>query len=328
MLEIGRRSWSRSTRCYPPAAFAVIPVLAMAWWLSSPEPMVRRIPVAEAETLVVTIAGNGPPVLLLPGLFGGAYTFRHLAPLLASQGFETLIVEPLGLGESPRPARADYSLTAQARRVAAVLDSLTPGPVLVVAHSLGASIAFRLAYHRPDLVAGIVSLEGGPTEEIGTPAFRRAMRWAPLLRLVGGAALIRRTIRKELESASGDRHWITDQTVKGYTQAADRDLGSTLRAYRAMARTRESELLHPHLAALSCPVLLLVGTAPHDGGVDPDEVTLLEQRVRGFSVDSVPGAGHYLQEEQPDAVAAAVRRLHHLVTSEPAAPRPEVRPCA
>jgi pimeloyl-ACP methyl ester carboxylesterase len=267
-------------------------------------------------------------VLLLPGLFGGAYTFRHLAPLLASQGFETMIVEPLGLGESTRPSGADYSLTAQARRVAAVLDSLAPGPVLIVAHSLGASIAFRLAYRRPDLVAGIVSLEGGPTEEIGTPAFRRAMRWAPLLRLVGGAGLIRRTIRKELESASGDRGWITDQTLKGYTEAADRDLGGTLRAYRAMAQAREPELLRPHLAALRCPVLLLVGTAPHDGGVDPNEVTLLEQRVAGFAMDSVAGAGHYLQEEQPEAVAAAVQRLHRLVAGEPAAPRPEGQPCA
>ncbi len=308
--------------------FRVIAVMAMAWGLNRPEPVVRRIPVAHAETLAVTIAGTGPRVLLLPGLFGGAYTFRHLAPLLAGQGFETMIIEPLGLGESSRPAHADYSLTEQARRVAAALDSLAPGPVLIVAHSLGASIAFRLAYRRPDLVAGILSLEGGPTEEIGTPAFRRAMRWAPLLRLVGGAGLIRRAVRKELESASGDRSWITDQTMKGYTAPADRDLDGTLRAYRAMARAREPELLRPHLAALRCPVLLLVGTAPHDGGVDPNEVTLLEQSGAAFAVDSLAGAGHYLQEEQPEAVAAAVQRLHRLVAGEPAAPRPEGQPCA
>jgi len=52
-----------------------------------------------------------------------------------------------------------------------VLDSLNAGPVLVLAHSLGAAIAFRLAIDRPDLVRGIVSLEGGPTEEATTPTF-------------------------------------------------------------------------------------------------------------------------------------------------------------
>src|SRR5438132_10069717 len=35
---------------------------------------------------------------------------------------------------------------------------------LLVAHSIGGSEAFRLAYYRPDLVRGLVSIEGGPTE--------------------------------------------------------------------------------------------------------------------------------------------------------------------
>ncbi len=156
----------------------------------------QRITVAPAETLAVTTAGEGPPVLLLPGLFGGAFGFRHVVPLLVTEGFRTIVVEPLGLGESSRPSHADYSLTAQADRVAAVLDTLGERSVLIAAHSLGAAIAFRIAYRRPELVAGIASLESGPTEEIGTPAFRRAMRWAPLIRLVGGIGLMRREIRR------------------------------------------------------------------------------------------------------------------------------------
>lgn len=281
----------------------------------------QRVAVAPTETLAVMISGEGPRVVLLPGLFGGAFSFRRLAPLLVNQGFQTIAIEPLGLGESGRPPRADYSLTAQADRVAAVLDRLGERSALIVAHSLGASIAFRVAYRRPDLVAGIVSLDGGPTEQIGTPAFRRAMKWAPLIRLVHGVGIIRGVIHRELQAASGNPQWVTDDVVREYTAAAAHDLGGTLRVYRAMAKVREPESLAPHLGALHCPVRLLLGTAPHDGDVDSAEVRLLGQRLATFAVDSVVGAGHYLQEEQPAAVAIAVRSLQDQLTRDGSARR-------
>lgn len=281
----------------------------------------QRVAVAPAETLTVTISGEGPRVVLLPGLFGGAFGFRHLTTLLVNQGFQTIVIEPLGIGESARPPGADYSLTAQADRVAAVLDRLRERSVLMVAHSLGASIAFRVAYRRPDLVAGILSLDGGPTEEIGTPGFRRAMHWAPLIRLLHGVGIVRGEVRRELRAASGNPQWVTDSVVRGYTAAAARDLGGTLRAYRAMANARELEALAPHLSAVRCPVRLLVGSARHDGDVDSAEVQLLRRQLPVFAVDSVVGAGHYLQEEQPGAVAIAVRSLQDQLARDPSVQR-------
>ena len=56
-------------------------------------------------------------------------------------------------------------------------------------------------------------------------------------------------------------------------------------------------------------VILVVGTARHDGDVDPREVGLLTHSLKSFEVDSEPGAGHYLQEERPAAVVAAALRL-------------------
>jgi len=76
-----------------------------------------------------------------------------------------------------------------------------------------------------------------------------------------------------------------------------------------MSRAREPQKLAPRLAEVRCPVLLLIGTARHDGDVDPREVSLLARTLRSFEVDSEPGAGHYLQEERPAAVLTAVERL-------------------
>jgi pimeloyl-ACP methyl ester carboxylesterase len=266
--------------------------------------------VAPAETMHVEAwPGTGRPVAVIPGLLGASFTFRKVVPLLAARGFRPIVIEPLGTGFSSRPAKADYSLTAQAHRIAAVLDSLRPGPVLVLAHSLGGAVAFRLAVDRPDLVGGIVSLEGGPTEEATTPTFRKAMRYVPWIKLFGGINLVRRKIRSMLLDSSGDRSWVTDGVILGYTLGESRDFDATLRTFLAMSRAREPAQLTPRLGEIRCPVTLVVGTARHDGDVPPQEVALMSHAIRSFAVDSQPGAGHYLQEERPAAVVSAVEQL-------------------
>ena len=266
--------------------------------------------VAPAETVHVEVwPGTGKPVAVIPGLFGASFTFRKVVPLLAAQGFHPIVIEPLGTGFSSRPLKADYSLSAQSHRIAAVLDSLRSGPVLVLAHSLGAAIAFRLAIERPDLVRGIVSLEGGPTEEATTPTFRSAMRYLPWVKLLGGISLVRRKIRGMLLDSSGDPSWVTEGVVFSYTLGEARNFDATLKTFLAMSHAREPAKLAPRLGAIGCPVTLVVGTARHDGDVPPEEVALMSHSIHAFEVDSQRGAGHYLQEERPAAVVSAVSRL-------------------
>ena len=135
--------------------------------------------VEATESLQVTTAGEGEPVVLIPGLFGSAYAFRHLLQRLPEAGHRAIVVEPLGIGTSARPEKGDYSLTRQADRVAAVMQELVTGPATVVAHSTGASMALRLAYRHPELVSAVVSLDGGPAERATSRGFRRAMQYVP-----------------------------------------------------------------------------------------------------------------------------------------------------
>jgi pimeloyl-ACP methyl ester carboxylesterase len=264
------------------------------------------VPLSPAESLHVEMQGAGNPVVLIPGLFGSAFGFRTLVPLLTARGYRTIIIEPLGIGGSTRPPQADYSLTAQANRVAAVLDTLHVRRALIVGHSVGGSEALRLAYLRPDLVGALVSLEGGPAETAVTPAFKRAMRFAPWIKLLGGVRLIRWKIRNMLVASSGDATWVTDDVVRGYTAAAAQNLDATLKAFLAMAAARERQKLQPHLSEIRCPVHLVVGGARHAGDVGADEVGLLERTLPHFTLDSIPGAGHFLYEERPDAVLAVM----------------------
>ena len=266
------------------------------------------VTVARGETIHVVQAGMGPPVVLVPGLFGSAFGFRRITPLLDSAGYHTIVIEPLGIGGSGRPPEADYSLTAQADRLAAVLDSLGLRQALVVAHSIGGSMALRLAYRRPDLVRGIVSLEGGPAETVTSATFRRSMQFAPWIRVFGGMKLIRWKLHGTLVASSGDPAWVTDSVVQGYTADAARNLDATVLAYVAMSRAHERERLAPRLRDIRCPVLLMVGAVHHEGDIAPDDILLMQRTLHAFVLDSVAGAGHFLQEERPRAVLAAVLR--------------------
>ena len=269
---------------------------------------VVRIPVAPAETLVVTIVGGGEgaPVVLIPGLFGSSYGYRHVMAMLDSAGFRSLSIEPLGIGSSGRPENADYSLTAQADRVAAVLDSLGIRQAVIVGHSLGASIALRVAYRHPEYVRGIVSLEGGPGETATTKGFRTWMRFAPVARMLDVRGVMQRLLYREMRESSFDDSWVNDSVVWGYTAGLAQDSRATIRAYQGMARSEEPELLRDQLGRIASPVVLLVGEKKHDSGPPSDEIELLLERLPSFVVDTIPQSGFFIHEEQPAAVVHAV----------------------
>lgn len=275
------------------------------------------IVLAPAETVSVTIAGQGYPIVFLPGLFGSAFAFRAVTAAMVDAGYQTIVVEPLGVGGSSRPRHADYSLTAQAFRVATVMDSLGLSAAVVVAHSIAGSIAFRLAVARPDLVARLVSIEGGPAESAVTPAFRLAMRFAPLLRALGGPGLIRNQVYHNLKASSGDPSWVTAEIVEGYTADAARDLGATLDAFRGMADAEEPEPLAPRLSAIRCPVILLLGAAEHKGSVNEDEIRSLEHQVPNLTIERIANVGHFVFEED----LAVVSRVVHAAAAAVSPPR-------
>jgi pimeloyl-ACP methyl ester carboxylesterase len=270
----------------------------------------RQLAIAPAETLSVTTQGTGQPVVIIPGLLGAAYGFRHVTDGLARAGYGVVIVDPLGTGASGRPDDdIDWSLLTQADRIAAVLDSIGVRDALILVHALGAPIGFRLAYRRPDLVSGVVSINGGPSERLDTPGVKSALRLAPVLRLFGMEGRARGKVRDGLLEASGDRTWVTDQIVEIYGAPYRQDLWGTLEMLRDMSEAKELEPLYPNLPRIDAPIVLLVGGARSAKTMEPEDMTSLLTQVRDLRVDTIAGAGNYIHEEQPSAVIAAVRRM-------------------
>ena len=281
---------------------------------------VHRLVLAPGDTVVATSQGTGASIIFVPGLLGNSYGFRKVAPALADSGYRTVIVEPLGTGNSSRPQRADYTLEAQARRVAETMDLLDIPDAYFVCHSVGASICLRLALLAPTRVRGIISINGGPDEHAGTTGLRTAIRLAPLLKLLGAGRIIRGKVKGGLKKNSADPTWVTDDVVAAYT-APFRSVGPALHAFDAMSRAVEPDSLCTRLSQVSAPVLLLVGAGSAEGGPTPAGVAVFAAELPHFQADTIRNAGQYIQEEQPDSVVAAVQRL--VRGGAPAAPRDE-----
>jgi pimeloyl-ACP methyl ester carboxylesterase len=272
--------------------------------------VVQNIEVAKGETLRITSLGSGRPVVLIPGIFGAAFGYRKITAPLVARGYRTIVIEPLGYGWSSHPKNADYSFTAQTRRIAQALDRLGIKQALFVAQSSGAGIAFRLTVDRPDLVRGLLSIDGGPAESAATPGLKKAFKLGGFAaKLAVDESKLRHDVRKEIIKNSGDTTWVTAAVIRNYTAGQTADLDGSIDAFHKMAKSKESVSLTDRLHQCAVPVRLLVGTKSHPSEVTEEQRDLLEEKVRDFETESVRGAGQYIQEEQPAAVLAAVARL-------------------
>ncbi|MBL6454356.1 alpha/beta fold hydrolase [Belnapia sp. T6] len=102
-------------------------------------------------------AGDGPPVILLHGLFGSAQNWGGVQRHLAAR-HRVLALDLRNHGASRRAAEMDYP--AMAADVAETMRALGVAPAAVIGHSMGGKVAMALALAEPALVArlGVVDI--------------------------------------------------------------------------------------------------------------------------------------------------------------------------
>jgi pimeloyl-ACP methyl ester carboxylesterase len=106
------------------------------------------------------VAGSGPAIVLVHGLFDDSVTWRKVIPVLARS--HTVIAPDLfGHGESDAPPHADYSLEGHAGTLRDMLEVLGHRRVTIVGHSLGGGIAMSFAYRYPGRVDRLALISSG-----------------------------------------------------------------------------------------------------------------------------------------------------------------------
>jgi esterase len=123
-------------------------------------------------------AGDGPPVVLLHGLFGAARNFGAIQRALAPS-YRVVALDMRNHGDSPHAP--DMRYPTQAADVHETLLSLGIQQAAVIGHSMGGKAAMALALQHPDQVGRLLVADIAPVAyQHGNDTIAQAMTAIPL----------------------------------------------------------------------------------------------------------------------------------------------------
>jgi haloalkane dehalogenase len=255
-----------------------------------------------------TSTGSGRPVLFLHGNPTSSYLWRHVLPALPGR---LIAVDLMGMGASAKPD-IPYRLADHISSVTAFIEGLDLRDLVLVAHDWGVAIALSCLRALPDRVAGVAFMEGH-------------------LRPLRGWDGIDAVFRDLRAPGSGERMVLEENFfIETLLPAATTLSPADLDAYRRPFPTPESrrpilqwvreipiagepadtarllEAAWAHFRDSPVPKLLVHG----DPGaiVTAEVVAMCRDSLSHLTVADVGAAGHFLPEDAPDRLAAAVAR--------------------
>jgi pimeloyl-ACP methyl ester carboxylesterase len=104
--------------------------------------------------------GEGPTLVLMPGLTGNAHTFEGLIQAGLSPRYRVLALDLRGRGLSDKPA-SGYSMADHAADVIGLLDTLDLDQVILGGHSFGGLLTLYIAAHQPERISKLVIIDAG-----------------------------------------------------------------------------------------------------------------------------------------------------------------------
>lgn len=238
--------------------------------------------------------GEGPPLVLLHGLFGAARNWGGLQKRLAAR-HRVLAPDLRNHGESPRAE--GMSAAALAEDVAATLRARGVERAAVIGHSLGGKVAMALALGHPRFVARLVVADIAPVRY--PPALRGYVAAMRALALREG--LTRREADAALEAAVPEAN-IRAFLVQSLDFAADPPrwrLGLP-EIHAAMPEVEDFAVEGRYEG----PALVIAGG--RSGYVRPEHHAAFRRLFPAARFATMEGAGHWVHSEQPDAFLALV----------------------
>ena len=241
--------------------------------------------------------GERPPLLFIHGLGESGLCFEHLLSGLGPGRWphHLLIPDLPGYGRSPWPSGEPLGLVDQADLLARWLRERGTWPVVAVGHSMGGVVALLLAERHPELLAGLVDVDGNKSP--GDCVFSSQAAGRPLPDFCArGFHVLQRAVHRQGRDDPAQRGYYVSMRL-----ADPRAFHRNSRELVAMSEQRD---MARRLAALPVPQLYVAGVP--DGCCAESHRLLAEAGVP--QVDISP-SGHWPFIDQPEAFQEALRRF-------------------
>lgn len=259
-------------------------------------------------TLVERHGQGGTPLILIPGLASGAWTWQETIRQFMNDHTVYVLTLP---GFDGRPAVPGKALIAAQESLRELIETRKLARPVLVGHSLGGTMAISLAAQHPDLVRGVVSIDG-------LPLLPGTEDWGPEQRgkMAGGIAG-RTVVDTPSMFAAQQQTYMRGTGVVDMARAdelakltAKSDPGAVTR-YMAEAISLD---LRAALPGIKAPVLLLSPFFPLDAVnqqmTEEDKTAYYAELMKGtpnLKVVSVSPARHFAMFDQPEKVTEAIR---------------------
>lgn len=241
--------------------------------------------------------GAGEPLLLLTGLGGVGASWGPQIPMFARE-FRTIVPDHRGTGRTSAPATG-YTIEQHARDMAGLLRGLGAAPAHIVGSSTGGAIAMVMALEHPDTVRSISLVSTWARTD---PYFRRVFEIRKrVLQSLGHEAAVELSLLLLYSPPYMRAHWDEVQKVERQLKANPVDV--------KIAITRMDMIIAhdvlDRLKDIRQPAHIVVG--------ELDVVTPryfsdeLKERLPHAELTVIPGTGHFLFLEKPEAFWEAVR---------------------
>jgi len=252
--------------------------------------------------------GSGAPVLFLHGEPTWSFLWRHVIPPVVASGRRAVAPDLIGFGRSDKPAdQGWYTYDRHVETVTRLVEELDLRDIALVVHDWGGLIGLRFAVENAERVGRLVILDTGVWS--GRAPSETWLRFRDAVRSVGGELDIARLVE------SGTQRGLSDEIRAAYN--APFPTPESKAGALAFPELVPVEPDHPTATALE-PVregLVRWNKPAHviwgaEDGVLP---TAIAERFIALipgatGPEVIPGAGHFLQEDAPAEVAAAIVR--------------------
>ena len=257
----------------------------------------------EGRQVKYGVKGEGYPLILVHGTPWSSFNLRHLIRDLSCY-YSVYYFDLLGYGESDKSS-ADVSLGIQNKLLDALVDHWNLESPFIIGHDFGGTTVLRNHILDKRIYRKIVVIDPVALSPWGSPFFKH--------------------IEKHESAFSGLPDYIHSAIVEAYVKtAAHQKLGqdtidgilapwtseqgkSAFYRQIAQADSRFTDDFQEKFDEVVAPVLILWGE--EDQWIPCDQAYLLQSKIKGSKLVTVPNSGHLVIEENPAVLVAEIRKF-------------------